>query len=247
MQIKSLKIFRDNYIWLLIRANSVIVIDPGSADIVMNYIIDNHLQLQAILLTHEHSDHVDGVVPLTTKYNVPVYGLGKYATQQVGHKEQLKLDGFPDIEVIYTPGHTQLSLSYLIKTDPGHLFCGDTLFAAGVGRVFSKNYEAMYNSLRAIASLPDATMIYPAHEYTVANLKFALSILPNDVEIVKRLAFEAPKDITLPTNLALELKTNLFLRSNDYSLCTELSSRCSIKVSPGLDCFTRLRQLKDNF
>lgn len=251
MQVKSLKVFDDNYIWLLVQGTDVIVIDPGSDSLVSNYIIANDLRLKAILITHNHNDHIAGVKGLTNKYNVPVYALSDIATKLVANCEVINIANFPSIKVIYTPGHTLDGVSYLVKDGIDRLFCGDTLFAGGCGRVFTNNYLAMYNSLDSLAKLDPKLELYPAHEYTLNNLKFLHSIIPENEPIKLRLMavnkLIKSNEMTLPTTLELELTTNLFLKCNDKKLCNKLAEIYQKPIIPGVDCFTKLRQLKDRF
>ena len=260
MQIHYLKVFDTNYVWLLTVDSGLIVIDPGSSDVVANYITANKLTLCAILLTHSHWDHAAGVDNLVNLYQVPVYASETVAANACFDVSNIKhvIDGqrllnlLPgvDIEIVFTPGHTFDGVSYLVgANNKEYLFCGDTLFAAGCGRVFTEDYNLMLNSLNKIKLLNDNIEIYPGHEYTLNNLKFAEFIEPENIDITSRIKMEAAKikdnGITLPTNLALEKKTNPFFRVKDLS--EKIAVVSGKELDNELSQFIELRKLKDNF
>jgi hydroxyacylglutathione hydrolase len=256
MQIHCLKIFETNYVWVLKVDFDVVVIDPGESKVIVDYITANNLNLIAIMLTHGHLDHVGGVDELINLYNVPVYA-GLLAAKNTPVKAKIiavdkELIIFPGIEikVINTPGHTLDGVSYLIQAN-GHqyLFCGDTLFAAGCGRVFTNDYNAMLTSLNKIKDLSDEVEIYPAHEYTLNNLEFARFVESDNSDVLARLETENTKfqniGITLPTTLRLEKLTNPFLRTD--KLKTAVEKITNSVLNNELEVFTQLRKLKDNF
>lgn len=258
MQIHYLKIFETNYIWLLQVDSSIIVIDPGSSQVVSDYITAKKLNLIAILLTHAHLDHAGGVDELVNLYNIPVYGSPLIidnqcvATKIIALKEYQNLELFPDIQIkpIYTPGHTFDSISYLVNANNReYLFCGDTLFAGGCGRVFTNDYNLMFASLNKIKELNNNLEIYPAHEYTLSNLYFARFLEPDNQDILARIRIEEDKGnsvgITLPTNLKIEKLTNPFLRVNELKQIAADLSGNTINIE--LEGFIGLRNLKDNF
>lgn len=151
IHIHHLKAFNDNYIWLIGHQFDVVVVDPGVDKSVLDYITDNKLNLKAILLTHSHADHIGGVASIIKKFSVPVYGCCDISTVKVGQGSSFKLLGC-QIDVIYNPGHTMDGVSYLVNDGAkSHLFCGDTLFAAGCGRVFTEDYALMLSSLEKLA------------------------------------------------------------------------------------------------
>ncbi len=245
--------FTDNYIWFLANDAGIIVVDPGESTVISDYLIQNKLELQAIILTHDHADHIGGVNNLLDQKHVPVYGTCDIATTKLIDGQLVNLPLNLDAKIFFTPGHTHNSICYLITTNNGcqHLFCGDTLFAAGCGRVFTGDYPAMYNSLQLISNLNPQTLIYPAHEYTLSNMRFAIFIEPDNIDILKRDEYENKQikqyGITLPTNLAFELKTNPFLRCNDSNMVKAVSQIIGQPINPGLECFIKLRELKNNF
>ncbi len=253
MKIKHLNAFTDNYIWLLELSNGIFVVDPGDAKPVLDYITANDIDILGILLTHDHNDHIGGVAELLQLFpDIPVYGTCGLANNFVIENQQFNLTDKLNVSVIETPGHTLHGVCYLISfEEQKHLFCGDTLFAAGCGRVFTMDFEAMFNSLNKIKSLDKNTIIYPAHEYTIKNINFALSVDHTNINLRSRLTSEMNKldtnKITLPTVLELELKTNPFLRTDSKVILEQLNQQTGLEIKPGLDCFIKLRELRNSF
>lgn len=229
MFINYIKAFDDNYIWTIEKDDKIIVVDPGEASPVINYLKDKNLDY--ILLTHKHSDHVGGVAELKNKYGSKVYGpieTKEYNNVNLKDGDEFELLG-ENFKVILTGGHTKGHISYLMGDN---LFCGDALFLAGCGRVFTKNYKASYDGLRRLKKLDDNTKVYAAHEYSLDNLKFAKSVISNEdldkeYEEVKNLRKE--DKITLPSTIGIEKKINPFFIAKD------------------LDEFIDFRNKKDNF
>ncbi|AAU37553.1 MULTISPECIES: hydroxyacylglutathione hydrolase [Basfia] len=227
----------DNYIWLYGRENlPVIAIDVAECKNLSAYLTQHHLQLEAVLLTHYHDDHTGGVEELKRYYpDIPVYGPAETADKGATHivNEGNIQTAHYRIEVVPSGGHTANHVSYLIDN---HLFCGDTLFSAGCGRVFTGDYGQMFESITRLKQLPDKTVICPAHEYTLSNLVFAEAFAPNEKvkSAVKnqRISVEslrAQNKPSLPTTLALEKNINPFLQAEN------------------LADFIYLRKAKDNF
>ncbi|QUY35679.1 hydroxyacylglutathione hydrolase [Acinetobacter junii] len=228
-----------NYIWLLedTRTNEVIVVDPTEAKLVTDFCETHQLHLKQIWLTHWHPDHTNGVEGLLAEQNILVYGprdeLSKipYISNPLQHDYHFFFNDLK-IEVIATPGHTLGHITYFIE-EIDSLFCGDTLFAMGCGRLFEGTAEQMYHSLNRLAALPIQTKVYCTHEYTLSNAEFALTIEPHNVALQER--FEQVKmlresdQITLPSTIELELETNPFLRTENA------------------EEFARIRSLKDQF
>lgn len=229
MFINYIKAFDDNYIWTIEKDDKIIVVDPGEASPVINYLKDKNLDY--ILLTHKHSDHVGGVAELKNKYGSKVYGpieTKEYNNVNLKDGDEFELLG-ENFKVILIGGHTKGHISYLMGDN---LFCGDALFLAGCGRVFTKNYKASYDGLRRLKKLDDNTKVYAAHEYSLNNLKFAKSVISNEdldkeYEEVKNLRKE--DKITLPSTIGIEKKINPFFIAKD------------------LDEFIDFRNKKDNF
>ncbi|RZF51666.1 hydroxyacylglutathione hydrolase [Acinetobacter halotolerans] len=228
-----------NYIWLLedTRSNEVIAVDPTEASLVTDFCEQHQLQLKQIWLTHWHPDHTGGVPDLLADQNLSVYGpreeLSKiaYISDPLQHNDHFHFNDLK-IEIIATPGHTLGHIVYFIE-EIDSLFCGDTLFAMGCGRLFEGTAEQMYHSLNRLAALPIQTKVYCTHEYTLANAEFALTIEPNNVALQERLKkvkiLREAEQITLPSSIELELQTNPFLRTESA------------------EDFARIRSLKDQF
>lgn len=229
MNINFIKAFNDNYIWTIEKDGKVIVVDPGDAGPVIDYLKGRNLDY--IILTHKHMDHVGGVDELKIKYGAKVYGpieTSEYNDVTLKDGDVFDLLG-EDFKVISTGGHTEDHISYLVD---GNLFCGDALFLAGCGRVFTKDYKKSYEGLKKLKNLADDTVVYPAHEYSLANLEFAKSVISNDdldreYERVRKLRDE--DKITLPSTIGKEKKINPFFLARD------------------LDEFIDFRNKKDNF
>lgn len=228
-----------NYIWLLEHEASqeVVAVDPTEAFLVEKYCKEHQLKLSQIWLTHWHKDHIGGVLELIQSRNIPVYGpreeLSKipFISHPLEHEQQLPFHGL-NIDIIAVPGHTLGHIVYFID-ELDILFCGDTLFAMGCGRVFEGTHEQMYHSLARLAALPPRTQVYCTHEYTLSNAKFALHVEPDNIAIQARYQdIERQRMLglcTLPSNIEIELETNPFLRAES------------------IEHFKRLRDLKDNF
>tara|TARA_B100000795_G_scaffold4214_1_gene2936 strand:+ start:230 stop:1006 length:777 start_codon:yes stop_codon:yes gene_type:complete len=253
--VQGVPTLKDNYVWLIRAGNSphVIVIDPGDEKPVIAAIQHQQLIPVAIIITHHHYDHVDGVEPFLKHFQVPVYGPSNELIPAVTHplepSDNLSIHkDFPSCQVIAVPGHTNGHLAYLFNDS---LFCGDTLFSAGCGRLLGGTYSQLLTSLKYICSLPLKTKIYCAHEYTANNLKFSCIIEPDSIEIQQRSEYidklRAENKITLPSTLEIELATNPFLRCREPSVIRAAEQYTSQDLVNELAVFTVLRQWKDNF
>jgi len=254
LQIDPIAAYDDNYIWLLTRTGSpgAVVVDPGDEDPVLQTLQQRGLVLQAILLTHKHGDHVGGVAGLLEAWpGVPVYGPAhepiRNVTQPLDEGAGVRLQGMElDLQVWQVPGHTEGHIAYLTEDD---LFCGDTLFAAGCGRVFSGTHEQLYTSLQRISALPPRTRVYCAHEYTLANLGFARWVEPDNPAILARLQQDrAQREAgrpTVPSTLELELQTNPFLRTAEPAVIAAAQRFAGKTLDRGVDVFTAIRNWKD--
>lgn len=251
MNLISIPALQDNYIWLLTDSQKqCVIVDPGESAPVLSTLIQGQYRPQAILLTHHHNDHVGGVANLCRHFpEIPVYGpqetANKGATVIVTEGDDLTIKGQKYI-IIAVPGHTLGHIAYYSKP---YLFCGDTLFSAGCGRLFEGTPEQMYASIQQLAQLPDDTLICSAHEYTLSNLKFARSILPADQDIARYQQqieqLRAKNQPSLPVKLQSERKINVFLRCNDIDLQRKIGV-----ISPPeslASVFSELRARKDLF
>lgn len=248
----------DNYIWVLHNASTAVVIDPGESAVVEQYLEDQGLSLQAILLTHHHADHVGGAVALHQSSGAPVYGP---ATERLPICHHLLSEGdtvqLPDfdlaLDVFDVPGHTAGHIAYYGRPagSPPVLFCGDTLFAAGCGRLFEGTPKQMLASLGKLAGLPADTLVCCAHEYTVSNLRWALQVEPGNEALHQR--WEAAGRLreqglpTLPSNIGLELATNPFLRAREPAVAESAARVAGHALESELDVFAQLREWKNNF
>jgi hydroxyacylglutathione hydrolase len=245
--------FADNYIWTLRDATHAVVVDPGDARPVLDYLAREGLQLAAILNTHHHADHVGGNSALLERYAVPVYGPRDdripEVSNRVGNGDSISLPHFDiDLEVTEIPGHTR---SHIAFHGAGMLFCGDTLFAAGCGRLFEGTPAQMYESLRRLATLPADTHVYCGHEYTLSNIKFARAADPDNAALAEwGMRAQHMRDAnqpTLPTDIALEKKTNPFLRCGESAIRESASRHAGRPLSDPVEVLATLREWKNNF
>jgi len=222
-KIIGLKVLTDNVIWFWKKNNSVVVIDPSVAEPVIKFINENNLNLEAILQTHHHSDHIGGTEELIQKWpNVKVIASIKekdripFQNFSVKNGDKLNiLDS--EVQIIEVLGHTRSHIAFYLNGENPVLFIGDTLFSGGCGRIFEGTHEQMYASLEKIKLLPKNTLIYCAHEYTRSNLLWALNIKPEDQDIKNKFLQIEKKislnKLTIPFLLSEEMKINLFLRA----------------------------------
>lgn len=251
MKLTSISAFQDNYIWVLSdKEGKCVIVDPGEATPVLSAIKQHQWQPVAILLTHHHKDHVGGVQQLKESYpELAIYGPAEIKIPGPIHIVQdgdnLPLLGH-EFRVIATPGHTLGHISYFSFP---YLFCGDTIFSAGCGRLFEGTAEQMYQSFQRINQLPAETLICCAHEYTESNVMFALSLLPEDEHINrfyrKVKALRAKNQSTLPSTLAIERQVNVFLRTEDPDL--QRKAKKDILFQQPNKIFAWLRAKKDAF
>jgi len=254
MEIVPLSALRDNYIWALSHASACVVVDPAEAAPVLAHLDATGQKLAAILLTHRHADHVGGVADLIAACgNLPVYGPSSPQMHMVTHPVadglRFTLPGFEEtFEVWAVPGHTEEHLAYLCGTA---LFCGDTLFAAGCGRLLGGTAAQLHASLTRISHLPPDTRIYCAHEYTLANLRFAQAVEPGNGAITARMqsceALRQQGRPTLPSVLAQELETNPFLRKHIPAVQQAAQKQAGMELGSEEAVFAALRAWKDHF
>ncbi len=254
MEIDPISAFDDNYIWCLRNSdsNSAVVVDPGDATPVLSHLKKHDLKLSAILITHKHWDHIGGIQQLIEVYpGISVYGprneIIEGVTLEVGDGERVELQGIDAaFEVMDVPGHTEGHVAYLGE---GVLFCGDTLFAAGCGRVFSGTHAQLYASLQKIASLSPDTRIYCAHEYTLDNLGFAQWVEPESTALKQRIQRDrASREAgvpTVPSTLREELATNPFFRCHIRQVKDAAEKYAGKQLSNGEAVFTAIRNWKD--
>jgi len=251
--IVPVRAFHDNYIWIMRRGNHAVVVDPGDATPVLDYLRAERLQLTAILNTHHHADHVGGNAELLDHFKVPVFGPfdERIATVTRGLRDGDRF-ALADYEVEFTaleiPGHTRTHIAFYAD---GAVFCGDTLFACGCGRLFEGTPRQMYDSLNKLATLPDSTRVYCGHEYTVANLRFARSVEPNNRALAdwerEAKAQRARNEPTLPSTIAREKTANPFLRCAEPTLADAASHHAGRPLADPAAVLGVLREWKNNF
>jgi hydroxyacylglutathione hydrolase len=253
LQVVPVAAFKDNYVWTLRSATHAAVVDPGEAKPVLDYLAREKLELAAILATHHHADHVGGIAELRARYEVPVYGPKHEPiatlTRAVAEGDTVKL---PELGVSFSvldiPGHTRAHIAYY---GAGALFCGDTLFACGCGRLFEGTAEQMYASLAKLAALPDETKVYCGHEYTLANIGFAKAVEPGNRALAEREARDRKlRDAgqpTLPSTLRDEKATNPFLRCREPAVVESANKYLGSRVADPVRVFAAIRDWKNKF
>ncbi len=255
LNIVPIPAFKDNYIWVLHNRRHAVAVDPGDARPVLAYLDANKLKLAAILCTHHHSDHVCGICELAQVYNVPVYGPQHEdipcISHAVGEADRVEIPELDvKLDVLDIPGHTRGHIAYL---GAGGIFCGDTLFGCGCGRLFEGTAAQLHHSLQRLASLPDETKVYCAHEYTEANIRFALACEPDNARLMRRRedsrALRAAGQPTLPSTVALEKATNPFLRCTEPEIVRNVEQQPGLELAPnnGVAVFAALREWRNNF
>ena len=253
LSVEPIKAYEDNYIWLVSTNEGSIVIDPGESENIQKLIDNKNINLKGILITHHHYDHTNGIDNLLKKNKLEVFGPENNINginNRVSNKDKISIIGL-EFEVISMPGHTLDHIGfYSYNNNNPILFCGDTLFAGGCGRIFEGTYEQMFDALKKISKLPNSTSIYCGHEYTLSNLKFAIEVDNNNNDlkneynnVLKKVGSDIP---TLPTTLKKELKINPFLKCDDLSIQKRIIEKFDIP-SNELEIFTALRKWKDNF
>lgn len=253
IQIIPIPAFKDNYIWLIHNGEQATIVDPGDAAPVFETLMRLNLKLNTILVTHHHHDHIGGVAELLEAYpnaNVFAPQLEQYAFQHhpVGELNTISLNELSmQLTIISLPGHTLGHIAYYAENinNENVLFCGDTLFGAGCGRIFEGTPAQMHASLKKLAALPPNTKVYCTHEYTMHNINFALSLEPNNQALINRsketLKLRALNLPSLPSTIALELATNPFLRCQS----AEIQSSAHLNNASDLEVFTIIRELRN--
>jgi len=254
--------FKDNYLWLIHDGVHAAVVDPGDGAPILEALRTNGLRLTAILLTHHHADHTGGVPDLLAHARVPVFGPRHdgiaAVTEPLAEGDRITVPGLGlELSVLDVPGHTRGHIAYVrrdgeIGAGTHWLFCGDTLFGAGCGRLFEGTPAQMVDSLAKLAALPDDTLVYCAHEYTLSNLRFAEAVEPANQALQLRLRADSEqrgrKLPTIPSTIAIEKATNPFLRAGEPGIQASLAAVG--KLAPGADrvaAFAALREWKNVF
>ncbi len=253
LKIFPLPALKDNYIWIIHNQQFAVVVDPGDAEPVLEYLAVHQLKLAAVLCTHHHADHTAGVNALVEQYPAPVYFpqrekvLG--GTHAVSEGEMIDVPELnTKFSVLDIPGHTAGHVAYV---GAGGVFCGDTLFGCGCGRLFEGTAAQLLHALKKLAALPDDTQVYCGHEYTEDNIRFALSCEPDNAQLVQRqqhvqILRSAGKP-SLPSNIMLEKLTNPFLRCTEPDIIKTMQQQSAIKQHDELSIFTAMRTWKNIF
>ncbi|MGV3593484.1 MAG: hydroxyacylglutathione hydrolase [Gammaproteobacteria bacterium] len=260
LHIEPVRAFNDNYLWVFHEPGSreACVVDPGDAVPVLDWLDRSGMTLHAILVTHHHGDHIGGIDTLLAHHRVPVYGPATPRIPQVNHAVA---DGDcitvlnHEFRVLAVPGHTLEHIAYVstARVTPAGpaLFCGDTLFAAGCGRMFEGTPPMMHASLRKLAGLAPDTQVYCAHEYTLSNLRFAAAVMPDNPDVQARIESDSKKrergEPTVPSNIGLELRTNPFLRSAEPAIIAAAQRQQPGSANDPATVFGVLRRWKDGF
>ncbi|MDQ0570118.1 hydroxyacylglutathione hydrolase [Variovorax paradoxus] len=258
MTLVPLPAFADNYIWMLQDGSNAIVVDPGDAQPVFDALTRDKLQLAAILVTHHHPDHTGGVAALHAATGAPVFGPARERIPEpftpLLHGDTAEVLGLR-FQVVDVPGHTAGHIAYFLPASRGEaplLFCGDTLFSGGCGRLFEGTPAQMLASLDALAALPGDARVCCAHEYTLANLRFAQAVEPGNADLTQYTAhcenLRAQGQPTLPSQLATERRINPFLRSREATVLRAVRAHAGLSADAGeADVFAALRQWKNDF
>ena len=258
LSVLTVPAFKDNYLWLIHDGSNAAVVDPGDAAPILASLEERGLTLTAILLTHHHADHIGGVPALLSRFQVPVFGPRndgiEAVTEPLDEGDSFIVPGLGlELAVLAVPGHTLGHIAYVRKTPGLHwLFCGDTLFAGGCGRLFEGTPAQMAASLEKLAALPEDTEVYCAHEYTLSNLRFALAVEPGNETLALRMRDESAKRAvevpTVPSSIGLERRTNPFLRYREPEIVAALVAAGKLQEgAEAVQSFAALREWKNVF
>jgi len=249
LHIHPIPAFDNNYIWLLHNESDAVVVDPGDAVPVLKFLDERKLNLSAILITHHHADHIGGVRTLLQQYSAQVYAPG-YEQYTFAHKaviegDKIKLTSIGQtFTVVWLPGHTSAHIAYLTQTA---LFCGDVLFSVGCGRVREGSHAQMLTSLNRLKALRSDIEVYCTHEYTAKNIAFALTLEPDNQDLIERKnAVEQLRSIgkpSLPSTIGLELRTNPFLRCQQ----PHIIKNSHASSADELTVFSAIRELRNHY
>jgi len=258
--VTAISAFNDNYIWAISSENSdkIALVDPGDANVCIDYLQRNDMTLSTILITHHHKDHVGGIKKLLgyakkEAWSVTVYGPANERIDQLDitlkENDVVNLTApMCQFTVLDLPGHTKGHIAYY---NDAMVFCGDTLFSGGCGRVFEGTPKQMHHSLAKLATLTPETLVYCAHEYTQTNLAFALAVEPNNLDLQSYSeqvnAKRQKNQATIPTSIGLERRINPFLRCNEISIKLAAKSFNNQETNNSDEVFTVIRAWKDNF
>ena len=255
-KITGIPAFQDNYIWAIHNDRHAVVVDPGEASPVLEFLGEQGLTLTGIFCTHRHNDHIGGIAELRAVYNVPVFGRrhekNPHISDDLREGQQVRLEEFGlAFDIMEIPGHLDDHIAFIAPdATPPILFCGDVLFGAGCGRNFEGSVSKLHHSLQRLSQLADDTQVYCAHEYTTSNLRFALICEPGNPAVHQRVADTArlrAKNLpTVPSTIALEKATNPFLRCGEAEIIHTLQQR-GLTDSSESTIFASLREWRNHF
>lgn len=253
LAIHAVPAFKDNYIWMIENGGKAVAVDPGDAAPVERFLDDRGLALSAVLATHHHMDHVGGLRALAGRFGCETFGPATEDIAGLDHRlregDRIEVPGIGiTLQVLDIPGHTA---GHIALFGEGVVFCGDTLFACGCGRLFEGTAAQMVASLDKLAALPGDTRVYCGHEYTLANIGFAEVAEPGNARLAQRRKRESAKrangEPTLPTTIADELATNPFLRCDEPAVVASASRHAGRSIAGRVEVFATLREWKNSF
>ncbi|MCG8315655.1 MAG: hydroxyacylglutathione hydrolase [Pseudomonadales bacterium] len=257
MNISPIPAFTDNYIWQLNDGEQAFVVDPGDAKPVLQFLDENKLKLAGILITHHHWDHTGGIKELLNAWpGIAVYGPNNPSIADITHplKEGDSINVLKkNFDIYELPGHTLDHIAYYHESVADHdvLFCGDTLFSSGCGRLFEGTAAQMFESLSKLKALPAETLVYCTHEYTEANLAFAAAVEPDNQHIQERIkqvqSLRSKNQPTVPSTLGLELRVNPFLRWDKGAVISSANEQSASMSHEAVEVFAAIRAWKDRF
>ena len=253
IEIVPLRAFNDNYVWTLVSGGNAAVVDPGEAAPVLDYLRAHKLKLTAILNTHHHADHIGGNEELLRHYPVPVYAPHDEriasASRRVREGDRFTLDGIGiELSVLEIPAHTRTHIAFV---GADLVFCGDTLFACGCGRIFEGTPRQMHDALAKLTALPDRTRVYCGHEYTLSNIRFAKAAEPDNPLLAdwerEATAQRARDEPTLPSTIGREKAANPFVRCGEPGVIATASQRAGRALPDAVSVLAEIRDWKNNF
>jgi hydroxyacylglutathione hydrolase len=253
LAIHAVPAFKDNYIWMIEDGGNAVAVDPGDAAPVERFVDERGLALSAVLATHHHMDHVGGLLALARRFRCETFGPASETIAGLDHRlaegDRIDVPGIGlSLETLDIPGHTA---GHIALFGGAMVFCGDTLFACGCGRLFEGTAAQMSASLGKLARLPGGTRVYCGHEYTLANIRFAEAADPGNAALAARKVRESAKRAegtpTLPSTIAEELATNPFLRCEDPAIIASAARHAGKPLKDRVEVFAALREWKNSF